>query len=263
MYPLRDLQHDFRRALLYGGEAPFCAHLEGDGLAPEERLAVYRNNVVASLTDSLKDVFPAVCRLVDERFFAYAAHEFIRAHPPAEPRLAHYGAAFAGFLESFPPCRHLGYLPDVARLEWLMNVAAHAPEAAALDAAALAGAAAADSARLCISFHPSLGFLASPFPVDAVWRANKPGAAGDGAVDLGAGGAALEVARRGGAVVMRRLEAGTLAFRAALAAGRDLREAAESALAADGNFDVTGGLLDLFRDRIVTGFALDPAKGGA
>ena len=263
MYPLRELQQDFRRALLEGGEAAFCAHLEADGLAPEERVAVYRNNVVASLTDTLKDVYPAVCRLVDARFFAYAAHEFLRAHPPAEPRLSQYGAAFAGFLESFPPCRHLDYLPDVARLEWLMNAAAHAPEAAPIDPAALSGVAESETPRLRLSLHPSLGYLASRFPVDAIWRANRRDESEEGAVDLNAGEVTLEVARHGGAVVMQRLESGTYAFRAALALGRNLERAAESALAADGNFDVTGEFADLFRDRIVTGFTLDSAEGGA
>lgn len=263
MYPLRDLQRDFREALLGRGEDSFCAHVADDGLPAAERLAIYRNNVVASLTDSLKDVYPAACRLVDERFFAYAAHEFIAVHPPFEARLSHYGGEFAGFLETFPPCRHLAYLPDVARLEWLMNVAACAPDAAPLEAVALSAIAEADTPRLRLTFDPSLGLLASPWPVDAIWWANKRDATGDGAVDLEAGGVALEIARRGGAVVMRRLESGPFAFRAALASGRILEKAAESALAADANFDVTEGFLDLFRDRIVTGFALDSAEGGA
>jgi hypothetical protein len=30
----------------------------------------------------LEDTFPVVCRLVDKRFFAYAAHEYLREHPP-------------------------------------------------------------------------------------------------------------------------------------------------------------------------------------
>ena len=44
---------------------------------------------------------PVVCRLVDRRFFAYAADPYIRAHPPAGPCLFEYGATFPDFLAAF------------------------------------------------------------------------------------------------------------------------------------------------------------------
>jgi hypothetical protein len=141
-----------------------------------------------------------------------------------------------------------------------MNLAAQAPEPAPIETSALAGVAESDRPRLRLVPHPSVGYLASRFPVDTIWRAGRDGDAAG--VDLDAGGVRLEIARRGREVVMRRLPPGTYAFRGALAAGRTLEAAAESALAADPNFDVTEGVLDLFRDRTVAGFTLDPAEGG-
>src|SRR5258708_29345053 len=95
MLALGEVQAAFRRALLDGDDGALAALVAADGIAATERLAVYRNNVQISLTDALRDTFPAVCRLVDERFFAYAAHAFLTGPPPPRPVLAAYGPRFA------------------------------------------------------------------------------------------------------------------------------------------------------------------------
>ena len=65
--------------------------IRDDGLPADARLDIYRNNVFVSLKQVLKDTFPVVCRLVDERFFVYATDEFIRANPPEQACLFAYG----------------------------------------------------------------------------------------------------------------------------------------------------------------------------
>ncbi|HKW52962.1 MAG TPA: DNA-binding domain-containing protein, partial [Stellaceae bacterium] len=212
MPALHEVQAAVRRALIDDDDGAIDALIAADGMSAAHRVAVHRNNLRISLTDVLRDTFPAVCRLVDERFFAYAAHEFLTAAPPRRACLAEYGAGFADFLAVFPPCRTLAYLPDVARLEWLMNVAAHAADATPLVPSALAGVAAADTPRLVFRLAPSLAFLASPWPVDRIWRLNRPGADGD-AIDLDEGGVRLEIDRRGSDVVLRALDAAPFALR--------------------------------------------------
>ncbi len=250
MPSLRELQAAFRRALLQDEAREIATLIEQDGLAAEERIAIHRNNLFASLAAVLRDTFPAVCRLVDERFFAYAAHQFIARNPPARAVLAEYGGDFPAFLADLPPCRSFPFVADVARLEWLMARAARAAEAEPLSAAALAAIAPEDAPRLSLWLHPALGFLASPFPVDRLWRANRP--EGDAAaVDIDAGGVRLEIGRSGGDVVMRPLDAGSFAFRAALAGGAALEAAAVEALAAAPGFDLARALGDLFGDGAV------------
>src|SRR5271168_1539188 len=115
---LDELQADFRRFV--GGEATrgvvdaICA----DGLTPEQRLSIYRNASLINLATALEAVFPVVRRLVDPRFFAYAADQFIHEHFPTEPCLTQYGRNFPAFLEEFPAAAGVAYLSDVARLEW-------------------------------------------------------------------------------------------------------------------------------------------------
>jgi hypothetical protein len=115
MPPLREMQAAFGDALLGGPVEPAVAYILGDGLTPEARVDIYRHHVFATLTAALQATFPVVCRLVHERFFGYAADEYIRAHPPTGPCLFQYGSSFPAFLAGFEPCRPLPYLPDVAR----------------------------------------------------------------------------------------------------------------------------------------------------
>ncbi|HTZ80441.1 MAG TPA: DNA-binding domain-containing protein [Stellaceae bacterium] len=253
MPELATLQARLHAAILGRDAGDLDDLVAADGLSAEERLEVYRNNTFVSLKTVLKDAFPAICRLVDERFFLYAADEFIRAFPPQQACLSAYGEGFPAFLASFPPCAHLPYLADVARLEWLMRRAAQAPDAPPLPASALAVVSEIQMAELSFRLDPSLGLLASPWPVDAIWRANRQGSEPH-AVDLDIGGVRLEVRRILDEVVMRPLDPAPFAFRSSLALGEPLADAAEAALALDPDFDLATGFADLFREGAVTAF---------
>jgi hypothetical protein len=258
MLSLRDLESAFGAWILHGTESPALAELVApDGWPVEERLDIYRNNVFASLTKALASTFPAVSRLVDERFFAYAAHEFIRSRPPRESCLAAYGAEFPDFLGGFPPCRELAYLADVARLEWLMQQAAQAGELPALAPAALAAVPEDEAQHIVFGLQPSIAYLRSFFPVDRIWAANQSCEASEVTITLDAGGAALEVRRAGGQITYRRLDQASFAFRAALGAGVPLGAAADAALAEDADFDLACALPALFLDRAVVSIGLE------
>lgn len=260
MLSLRELESAFGAWILNGTESPVLAELVApDGWPVEERLDIYRNNVFASLTKALAASFPAVSRLVDERFFAYAAHEFIRTHPPRESCLATYGAEFPDFLGGFPPCRELPYLADVARLEWLMHEAALAADLPALAPTTLASVPEEDAPHIAFGLQPSIAFLRSPFPIDRIWAANQSCNAAEEAITLDDGGVALEVRRAGGEIIYRRLDPASFAFRAALGAGASLGIAAEAALAEDADFDLACALPALFLEGAIVSIGLAPA----
>ena len=260
MPTLRELQSAFRDALLDGNDSGPAGAIGGeilaDGLSPESRLAVYRHHVLASLTSVLKETYPIVARLVGDGFFAYAADTFVRRYPPEAPCLFEYGAGFAAFLASFPPCRDLVYLPDVGRLEWAMHAALHAGEARASDLDPLRDVPADALGGVTLRLDPSLALLSSPWPLDAIWRANQPGADPERTVDLAAGGVCVEVRRVGDDVGWRTLRPAEHAFRAAIASGRSLEAAADAALAADAELDLTRALATLLGEGLVVGFEL-------
>lgn len=258
MLTLRELQSEFRHALLedVDGEpaSALGAEILADGLSSEARLGIYRHHVLTTLTATLEGTYPVAARLVGDGFFAYAADSFVRRHPPDGPCLFEYGAGFADFLASFPPCRDLVYLADVARLEWAMNAALHADDAHALGLGSLGDMSAEAIATVTLRLHPSLTLLGSPWPVDLIWRANQPDADAGATIDLRAGSVCLEVRRLGDDVVWRSLPAAEHAFRAALAAAEPLERASHWALAVDPGFDLVGAIHAVFDEGLVTGF---------
>jgi len=257
MPTLRELQAAIGTVMLGGDAGTAAREIEPDGLAPEARLEIYRHHVLTTLTNALEATFPVICRLVHRRFFAYAADTYLRAHPPAGPCLFEYGDSFPDFLAAFPPCRDLAYLPDVARLEWAMSAALHAPDVDAMDPECLARVATEDIPRLTFAVDPSVSFLASPWPVDRIWRANQDedGASRD-PVNLASGGVRLEVRRAGDVATLRALDAADYALRAALLRRDTLEDAASAALGVDPHFDLTAALHALLGERIFTSFAV-------
>jgi hypothetical protein len=256
MSALRDLQCAVGQAVLGTDQASIVDAIERDGLDPAARLGIYRHHYLTSLTEALKAIYPVVCRLVDERFFAYAARGFIDKTPPRAPCLFEYGAAFPGFLAEFPAAAKLAYLPDVARLEWAINAALHAPAEAPVARAAFAEVAAADYPKLAFRLQPSLGLLASDWPVDRIWKANRPEKQNVDPVDLGKGGCRLEIRQQDDAVAFRRLEAGEFDFRKALAEGRPLEAAAAAVLERDPSFDLATALGRLMGEGLIAGFEI-------
>jgi hypothetical protein len=256
MPALRELQSAFLGAMFGPDQPQLLETIVGDGLLPAARLQIYRHHVLTSLTDALQATFPVICRLVDERFFHYAADAYIRQYPPEAPCLFEYGAHFPAFLAAFPPCRHLEYLGDVARLEWAMHMALHAEVGAPLDPAELGGLAAHDVAQLTFQFDQSVTLLDSPWPIDQIWRVNQAGEEVHPPVDLSTGGVALEIRQWGDDVGFRRLDPAIYTFRTMLVAGHALARAAEAALTASQEFDCVAALHELLTDGVVIGFTL-------
>lgn len=238
MLPLRELQEAVAAGVLQGADAPLATIVRADGIAFDRRLQVYRNNSFSSLTAALKETFPVVCQLVDERFFDYAAQAFIRAHPPQAPRLSEYGAEFAGFLAAFEPARRLAYLPDVARLEWAVNGAYHAADAPKLDPARIAAVSQDRYPALVFVAHPSCRLLESVFPADRIWQAHQPGGSLDAGIDLSSGGCRLLIDRQDDAVRFLSMDAPGFALLQALVRGRPLQAAYEDAAAVAGDVDL-------------------------
>jgi Putative DNA-binding domain len=247
---LLELQLQLRRAVLGGDTAALVGAIRGDGLDPAARLRIYRNHAFATLGVVLEGTFPVVCRLVDQRFFAYAAHEYLRGHPPHSRCLVEYGAGFADFLAGFEPCKDLPYLTDVARFEWDLNVAARLRQAAPLRIEALAGIPPERTPLLKISLQPSVSYFASGWPIDAIWLANQEKEVCT--VDLASGGTTVEMRLADGGFSWQRLAPGVFAFRRALAEGFALGTAAAAA-AADPAFDLAAALDRLFAEGLVVG----------
>jgi hypothetical protein len=251
MRNLLKLQLQLGRAVLGADKATaaLVAAVRGDGLDPAARLLIYRNHAFATLGAVLEGTFPVVCRLLDRRFFAYAAHEYLRQHPPQSRCLAEYGGGLADFLSGFEPCKELPYLADVARFEWALNTAAMVREASPLKIGALVAIPPEAASLLGISLQPSVNYFASQWPIDAIWLANQQKEVPT--VDLASGGTTIEIRREDEGYSWQRLDLGEFAFRRELAEGFSLGTAA--ATAADFAFDLAAALDRLFAEGLVVG----------
>ena len=230
MPTLFEVQRALRRSLVERDGDEAAAYILSDGLAPGARLHIYRNTSIGALTIALRLSYPAVHRLVGAEFFDGAAKIFIKTEPPRSAHLDEYGAAFPDFLAGFSPAASLAYLSGVARLEWALSRALHAPDAAALDMSRLFVAGAADHGRIVFVPHPSIGFIQADYPVDAIWRAVlAQDDAAMAAIDLGSGPVWLLVQRLETGVDVMRISKREWRFATQLCSGRPLQAALDMA----------------------------------
>jgi Putative DNA-binding domain len=230
MPTLRELQGALRHALLTGEASTALPLLAGERQAAEERLGIYRNTLLATLTKGLGLAFPAVQRLVGEAFFEAAAHAFIGRAPPRAACIDLYGADFPAFLAGFPPAAGLDYLPDVARLEWAVNAVLHAPDVPGLDLARLGSLPADQLTAVHLQPSPSVLLLKLGHAADEIWRAVLTrDEAGLATLNADAGPVRLLVQRSLDGPHVRRLDAAVWHFTRALFDGLPLSAALQRA----------------------------------
>jgi hypothetical protein len=231
-------------AMAAGRQSPdLSAHLAD----PETQgLKIYRNNVAKGAADVLAQAYPAVARLVGERFFTVMAAAHRDSHPPQTPVLALYGEEFDAFIARFEPARSLPYLREIARLDRAWLEAHHAAEAEALTLSDLAGIEPDALGATRFRLHPSTRMLAFDLPAYAIWRTNREDASVE-RVRLADSAQTALVWRRGGDVRHRQTTAGQHAFLSAVRTGASLFDAAEFAAVKTGATDPVSlafGLVD-------------------
>jgi hypothetical protein len=239
----------FARALLDPALPPPAGLVSWNGSDIAGRFAVYRNNVVVSLTEALSATFPVVRQLVGEEFFEGMARLYLRAHPPSSPVLAEYGTDFPAFIAAFPAAASLPYLADVARLEAAWLRAYHAADAVPIAPDAFACALEADLAAVHLTLHPSMQVLCSPYAVRSIWAAHQ-GQLDLAAVDLMQGEDVL-ILRPALEVEVYLLAPGVAAFLMALGAGAALGAAMLAGIHAAPAFDLPAALSLLLTSGLV------------
>jgi len=252
MHTLHELQSNFRRFIAGETSPDLLAAIEGGGLDPTSLLSIYRNNTLIVLTETLSTTFPVVRRLVDERFFAYAAHHFIRGgNFPSAPCLVEYGAKFPAFLADFSPAAGIAYLSDVANLEWAINRVVHSATESVLTIDSIAGVI-SDPAKIRMRIELATRYVASVYPIHQIWQANQQ-VADPEVIRLEGNGEHLQIRRTEG-LQIRHLLPASWTFRAVIAGGGTLGNALESALQIDAAFDLPAALAALFEEHLVVGF---------
>lgn len=169
MIPDQALLH---RSIVDPAEPRPAGLIDSVGRPAGRRFDVYRNNVTVSLIEAIETAFPILRKLVGDENFRHVARAFLRSHPPSSPLMMFYGDGMPEFLSEFEPTRHLGYLPDVARLELAMRRSYHATDTTPIARARLEALEPETLWRTYLILAPSTEVVRSIWPLHAIWRYN-------------------------------------------------------------------------------------------
>ena len=111
MQPLNNLQSDF------------LERISDINVADDPGFRVYQNNFLYGLIDVLKITYPNTCKVLGEECFNSAVYNFIKKDTPKNADLDLWGSDFPNFLNELPELANLSYLYDLAKFEWLQQLA--------------------------------------------------------------------------------------------------------------------------------------------
>jgi Putative DNA-binding domain len=209
-----------------------------DGGWRDRGLAAHRANAAEIAERALAAAYPVVQQLLGEGSFAALARTLWRQHAPQAGDLGLWGDALVVFLadaQAQAPELDVPYLPDVARVEWAVHLAARAADATPVQGLHLLGE--SDPAQLLLQLAPGTALVASRHPVFSIWWAHQSASPDDQEQRMADARAALAagvaqsvlVRRQGWKPELRLLTVEETRFAAAVLAGRSLGAALDEA----------------------------------
>ncbi|PQJ55625.1 DUF2063 domain-containing protein [Vibrio chagasii] len=117
-YSLADVQSEFANALRYQNDGEHC-DIVSDHFSDQQRIQIYRNNFVISLSEVLAATYPLTEVLVGEECFQQMARQHVLSYPSTSGDVSGYGEHFEQTIQAFPSVVEAApYLSEVARYEW-------------------------------------------------------------------------------------------------------------------------------------------------
>ncbi|WP_373958957.1 DNA-binding domain-containing protein [Vibrio gigantis] len=117
-HSLADVQLEFANALRYQNNGEHC-DIVSDHFTDEQRIQIYRNNFVISLSEVLAATYPLTEMLVGEECFQQMARQHVLSYPSTSGDVSGYGEHFEQTIQAFPGVIEAApYLGEVALYEW-------------------------------------------------------------------------------------------------------------------------------------------------
>ncbi|MCV6587522.1 MAG: DNA-binding domain-containing protein [Marinobacterium sp.] len=147
---------------------------------PERSQAVYNTLDSDDGLQALKQSFPVINRLVGDDYFETLAGEYCRHYPAESDDILRFGDRFPLLLLKLSIERReldkLRFLPELARLEWLIQMAYFADRDSTFDFDALASVPMQQQPQIIFTLSHALNLMFSDWPVFEIWRAHQHGA---------------------------------------------------------------------------------------
>lgn len=135
-----------------------------------ERLAIYKNNTLHSLSESIVDLYPSIEHVVGKDFLIATAKEYLKASPPQSAALLNFGLDFPEFIAAFEHTKNYAYLPDLARIDMLRHQAYHAADETPLSPDQIQQIPIEELAQSYIQLPKSCYTLTSKFRTYSLWE---------------------------------------------------------------------------------------------
>jgi hypothetical protein len=218
-------------------------------------LKAYRSNAHELAQRALSAAYPVVAQLLGDDNFRALAQAHWLAHPPQRGDVAQWGGALAVHIEALPDlAREEPFMADVARVEWLLHIAASATDPA-LDTSSFELMTISDPQNLTLVLGPAVACVASAWPVVSLVAAHTTHEVSfdEAAQRLAQGVAETAIVWRDGYRPRLRTAAqGEAAFIAALQEKQSLADALQLA----GDFDFTSWLSPAAQSGMIVAAAL-------
>ncbi len=175
---LAELQTRLVADITAGGDS-LAAHLTTRDVGA--RIGAYRANVADALFEALDNAYPVTREVLGPRYWRTLLAREIALSSSHSPDLDAYGDFVPGLLAGLQRARaelaDFDYLADLARLEWRVHRLRFAARDATFPWREFAALSPSEQDACALSPANSLAVLASPYPVDALWRLHRaPGA---------------------------------------------------------------------------------------
>ena len=110
-HSLADVQSEFANALRYQNNGEHC-DIVSDHFTDEQRIQIYRNNFVISLSEVLAATYPLTEMLVGEECFQQMARQHVLSYPSTSGDVSGYGEHFEQTIQTFPAVIELNHLSE-------------------------------------------------------------------------------------------------------------------------------------------------------
>jgi len=198
------------------------------------RLEIYRNNIFSSLSQALKDNYPFTTQILGEERNNILLPQFIHNFPPRSGQLYKYGREFPEFLESFSSELNIPFLAALAQIEHLKREALFCEDSTPLAQDKLSKTPPNTYPSLTFTFPASCHFFESSFNLKSILE-NLKNDRSEGTFERTS--SYLVLIRPHMEVIFHWLTKSEFIFFHSLHSGTVLKEAYESAIKVDEQFD--------------------------
>jgi hypothetical protein len=235
---LKQLQESFCGAVYDNDKQPLSDFIKKSDIDNSNRIKIYQDNVLLTLSDTMQNRYGAICKLVGEKFFSHIVNEYIKLNKPNSGNLDDYGEGFPEFISNIPQLKDFPYLSDVAKLEWALHIAYFAADTDEIDKDALSKVEPEKLEDIKFTMHPSACLISSKYPIDKIWEISQDDYEGDVNIDIASGGVDILVIRPEFKIITITLENGDYKLLNSLQSGCKLSDAFELACEDNEEYDI-------------------------